>query len=158
MAYLQTIIFLLFTCNSFSQKLTLEDGIYSEIVNCNDSTVHKYTIDNISYSLNKEFIYDYYYIDSLNRKFKFIQDNKYSFDNPLNLVSVDSLKDNFIEKIKIIVSDPIEIFSSFDSSYNQTVFSYDYLNNISFSEDTLYPLCQFFSKDNRYYNEPCGDE
>ena len=65
MAYLQTIIFLLFTCNSFSQKLTLEDGIYSEIVNCNDSTVHKYTIDNISYSLNKEFIYDYYYIDSL---------------------------------------------------------------------------------------------
>lgn len=155
MHYLQTLVALLFTLNSFSQELTLDNGIYWEVPDLSDSTLHKYTNDNISYVLNKEFTYDYYYADSVNRKFKFIQNENYYFDNPQNLIHIDSLQGNYIDKFKISVSDPLKIFSSFDSSYTQTVFSYDYLNNISFSKDTL---CRFFKKDNRYYNLPCGDE
>ena len=113
MRYLQTLVLLFFTLNSFSQELTLENGIYSEVPDFSDSTLHKYTIDNISYVLNKEFIYDYNYIDSLDRKFKFIQNKNYYIDNPLNLVHVDSLKDNYIDKIKIVVSDDSYIFTSF---------------------------------------------
>lgn len=155
MRYLQILLLLLSTHNSFSQKLTLEGGIYCEVPDCNDSTLHKYSIDNISYALNKEFIYDYYYIDSLNRKFKIIRDKNYSLENPLNLIHIDSIQSNYIEKIKIIVSDPVEMFSSFDSSYTQTVFSYDYLNNRSIEKDTL---CRLYKTSNRYYNLPCGDE
>lgn len=136
MTYLQTIIFLLFTLNSFSQQLTLEDGIYIEVPDYNDTTLHKYTIDNISYVLNSEFIYDYYYIDSTNRKYKFIQNVNYNLDNPLNLIEVDSLKSNYIDKIKIIVSDDSYIFKSFDSSYNQTVVAYHYLDNDSSKQET----------------------
>jgi len=135
MRYLQLLIFLLITLNSCSQKLTFKDGVYSEVPDYNDSTLHKYTIDNISYVLNREFIYDYYYIDSVNRKFKFIQDENYYLDNPLNLIHVDSLQGNYIDKIKIIVSDDSYIFSSFDSSYIQTVFTYNYLGNESSSKE-----------------------
>jgi hypothetical protein len=137
MAYLQTITLLLFSFNSFSQQLRLEDGIYSEVPDYNDSTYHKYTIDNISYQLNKEFIYDYYYIDSNNIKFKFIPSENYFFDNPLNLIHIDSLQSNYIDKIKISVSDDSYFFTSYDSSYNQTVVNYDYMVNKTPSKEVF---------------------
>jgi len=154
MKYLQTLVFFIISFNSYSQKLKLEDGVYIEVQNPNDSTLHKYTNDNISYKLNKTFIFNYYYIDSLNRKFKFIENLSFKFNNPLNLIHTDSLKGNYIEKLKLTVSDP-DLFSSFDSSYTETVFSYNYLNNKPLSKDSI---CSLFKRNNRFYNQPCGDE
>jgi len=147
---------LIFCANySFSQNLTLENGIFIETPKFKDTTPHKYSIDNISYVIGNEFVYDYIYLDSNNRKFKFIKDDNYTSKNPLNLIKVDSLQGNIIQKIKLIVSDPLRMYSSFDSSYNQTVFSYNYFNDNFFTKDTL---CLFFKKNKCYYNLPCGDE
>ncbi len=153
--YKLLIIFLFYFVNSFSQQLTFENGIYIEIPDTKDTIPYKYSIDNVSYVVNKEFVYDYVYIDSNHRKFKFIKNNKYTFENPLNLIQSDSLVGNYIDKIKITVCDPLELFSLYDTSYTQTIFSYDYLSNKSNSEDSL---CKFYKKNNRYYHQPCGDE
>ena len=151
------ILFLLLTFRIASaQELIFEDGIYVEKAIPRDTFAHKYTVDNSSYKLNKTFIYDYYYQDSTGTKYKFLR-NKDSWDNKnqLNLTKYGSNESNTIEYLRIIISDYLNTFASFDSTYSQTVFSYDYLDKDKQPADTV---CAYFKRINPKYKRPCGDE
>ncbi len=155
--YMRHIIFLLFTFSIVpAQELIFEDGIYVEKAIPRDTSAHKYTIDNSSYKLNKTFIYDYYYQDSSGTKYKFLR-NKDSWDNKnqLNLTKYGSNDYNTIEYLRIIISDYLNTFTSFDSTYSQTVFSYDYLDKAKQPADTV---CANFKRLNPKHKRPCGDE
>jgi hypothetical protein len=157
MKYLKfSITFFILSYNLFSQELIFEDGIYIEKPNSIDTNRHKYSLDNISYKLNKIFIYDYYYIDTNEVKSKFIRDKSHwTKENPLNLIKYTNTDTNTIDKIKITVSDYLNDFSIVDSTYSQTVFTYDYLNILGQPSDTS---CKILKKINPKYERPCGDE
>lgn len=150
-----TITFIILSCNLYCQELIFEDGIYIEKPNVIDTNRHKYSLDNISYKLNKIFIYDYCYIDTNGVKYKFIRaKNSWTKENPLNLIKYSNADINTIDKIKITVSDYLKDFSLVDSTYSQTVFTYDYLNMLGQPADTT---CKIIKKTNPKYERPCGD-
>ncbi len=120
-----------------SQELELDDGIYSEKINNKDTSRHRYTSDNISYTFNKVFIYDYYYLDNSGVKKKFNWNESWDENNPLQLTAYENPGDNGIDKIKIKVDDWLEPFIKYDSTFTQTPFSYFYLNSKGKSKDTL---------------------
>jgi hypothetical protein len=139
-----------------AQELILDDGIYCEKPLLHDTSNHKYSLDNISYKINSVFIYDYYFLDKSGNKKKFLLTNDISSEeNPLNLTSFDNKSDSVIDKIKIEVNDYLRMFSDYDSSYAQTVFSYSYLKRNGKSADTL---CEHFKKKIKKFDIPCGDE
>ncbi len=129
-------IILIFVGQLFSQELLFDDGIYIEKPNNLDTSSHRYSRDNISYKLNSTFIYDYYYLDNTGIKKKFLLKKDWSFDNPMNLTKYENPTESVIDKIKIVVDDNLKMFSTFDSTYTQTVFSYYYVNGKI--EDTLF--------------------
>ena len=129
-------IILIFAGQLFSQELLFDDGIYYEKPNNLDTSIHKYSSDNISYKLNSTFIYDYYYLDNTGKKKKFLLKEDWSFDNPMNLANYENPTERTIDKIKLVVDDNLKNFSIHDSTYTQTVFSYYYLNGSI--EDTLF--------------------
>jgi hypothetical protein len=155
--YILSISFTLITLFSFSQELNFEDGLYYEKPIRNDSSRHRYSIDNISYKPGMVFIYDYYYLDHDGSKKKFLRTNDESSKiNPLNLEDPGSKSDSLIDKIRIEVNDYIDMFSKMDTDYTQTVFAYIYLNKQGKAIDTL---CEFFNKRNKLRKDfPCGDE
>jgi hypothetical protein len=155
---MKTLILIIILSISFyemhSQELVLEDGIYSEKINTKDTSLYKYTSDNISYRLKRIFIYDYYYKDK-NGKFKFLRNkNSWPRGNPLNLIDADSSDVNAIDKIRINVSGYLEILNS-DTNYTQTVIAYDYLNKLGQPADTI---CYNLKKKYPKFTKPCGDE
>lgn len=128
-----------FPSRVFSQEFFLDDGIYfekpvtgdgiwTEKANYADTSMHKYTRDNLSYKLGNVFIYDYYYLDASGKKKKFLlTKNESSTANPLNLVDYDQLTDSTIERIMLRVTDKREDFKACDSSCTQTTICYSYL-------------------------------
>jgi hypothetical protein len=149
------ILFVFIGLFSVSQELELDDGIYSEKVIKNDTASHRYTIDNISYKLGRTFIYDYYYLDKSGSKFKFIRTENYSEENPLHLIPIKNINDSTIDKIRIEVSDHLEIMSSYDTTYTQTVFDYSYLDRKGKTKDTL---CEYYRKKLKRADMNCMDE
>lgn len=121
-------IILIFVGQLSCQELLFEGGIYIEKPNNLDTSLHRYSHDNISYILNRTFIYDYYYLDNTGVKKKFLLKKDWSFDNPMNLTKYENPSESVIDKIKLVVDDNLKIFSIYDSTYTQTVFSYYYIN------------------------------
>lgn len=140
-----------------SQELEYDDGIYSEKRINSDSIKHKYTVDNVSYKLNRVFIFDYYYLDNTGKRKKFIATKDESLDdNPLNLADIKNLSEKIIDKLKIEVTDNISMFTQFDPDYTQTGISFYYLDQKGSSGDTM---CDYFRKKHGDLNDtPCGDE
>jgi len=140
-----------------SQELEYDDGIYSEKRINSDSIKHKYTVDNVSYKLNRVFIFDYYYLDNTGKRKKFIATKDESLDdNPLNLADIKNLSEKIIDKLKIEVTDNISMFTQFDPDYTQTGISFYYLDQKGSSGDTM---CDYFRKKHGNLNDtPCGDE
>jgi hypothetical protein len=130
----------------------LDDGIYSEKPNNKDTSTHKYTNDNISYKLDKKFIYNYYYLDKKGNKYKFLLKENGTEDNPLNLVSSNDKKTDVIEKIKYVVDDGDEMLKEI-KDYTQTTFGIFYMNRSGKSRDSI---CELMKKQNPKI--PCCDE
>src|SRR5688500_17531441 len=111
------ILFVFIGLFSFSQELELDDGIYSEKPTRNDTSWHRYSKDNITYKTDHIFIYDYYYLDNKGDKYKFIRTlDEYSETNPLNLTSYEHTSDDVIDKVKIDVTDFMDMFQKFDTN------------------------------------------
>jgi len=122
----------------FAQELILDDGIYIEKPDHTNKEKHRYSRDNISYKLNRRFIFDYYYIDGAGVKRKFLlSNNETSVNNPLNLAGGLQRTDSTIDKIKLVITDSVETFPNYDSTYTQTVVSYEYIVKNSKAGDTL---------------------
>lgn len=122
----------------------LDDGIYIEKPDHSGKEKHRYSHDNISYKLNKRFIFDYYYIDGWGVKKKFLlSNNEANTGNPLNLASGMQPNDSTIDKIKLVITDSVETFPNYDSTYTQTVVSYEYIVKNLQSTDTL---CNCYEK------------
>jgi len=127
-----------------AQELTFDDGIYVEKPVHSGNEKHRYSHDNISYKLNRRFIFDYYYIDGAGVKKKFLlSNNEASPDNPLNLVSALQSTDSTIDKIKLAITDSVETFPNYDSTYTQTVVSYVYIVK---NEQANEQLCACYEK------------
>jgi hypothetical protein len=120
-----------------AQELLLDNGLYYEKPNHSDDSFDKYSKDNISYKSNTAFIYDYYYIDKLGAKRKFIKADNYTEDNPLNLTSYQNIGDSGIDKIKITVNDRLGLKFRTDSSYTQTFISFDYLDKMGNTQNAF---------------------
>lgn len=157
MKFLFPITFLLLVNFLRSQELEFDEGIYGEKRITSDSIKHKYTVDNISYKLNRAFIFDYYYLDNSGVRKKFIATKDESLDdNPLNLTDYKNSTEKIIDKVKIEVTDNITMFIEFDPDYTQTGISIYYLDQKGNSDDTL---CDYFRKKHGNLNDtPCGDE
>jgi len=119
---------LLLKNNYFSQELLFEDGLFYEKPNYTDNSFGKYTKDNISYKSNCTFIYDYYYIDNLGGKKKFLKSDAFTENNPMNLIDYRNIDERGIDKIKLTVNDRLALNFPLDSSYTQTIICYDYLD------------------------------
>lgn len=122
-----------------SQELLHDSGLYYEKPNYTDASLDKYSKDNISYKSNTVFIYDYYYIDNSGAKRKFIKADSYTEDNPMNLTSYQNIPVNGIDKIKLVVNDKLANYFNPDSSYTQSIISYDYLDAKRMTEDDFIP-------------------
>lgn len=149
------ILFVFVGLFSFAQELELDDGIYSEKVIKNDADKHRYTNDNISYKLDRTFIYDYYYEDRSGSKYKFIRTEYYSEENPLHLIPANNINDSTIDKIRIEISDILEIYTRIDTTYTQTVFDYSYLDRKGNRKDTV---CDYYKKKLKASGFNCMDE
>lgn len=131
----------------YSQKLILEDavppekskpgdGIWVEIPDYKDTFKHKYSIDNISFKLGSLFIYDYYFIDRLGIKRKFLlSTHETDVENPLNITTYVNSPSNAIDKILLTVTDLRETYPQCDSACTQTTITYSYLKK-AFATDT----------------------
>ncbi|MBA3665814.1 MAG: hypothetical protein H0W61_16655 [Bacteroidetes bacterium] len=135
-----------------SQELILDDGIYCEKPLPKDTATHKYTKDNLSYKLNRVFVFDYYYQDKYGLKKKFIHtDDISSMENPLNLARYDSKQGNVIDKVKMEISDDRSFFKH-DPNDAQTVCCYTFIQKNGKSSDSLAPVKKPGTV------APCGDE
>lgn len=123
--FILSVVFLSNNFLIYSQDLVIDNGIFIEKPKFNDTFQSRYSSDNISYKLNKIYIYDYYFQDKLGSKAKFLKDENWSFNNPLNLANDSST--NAITDIYLFVSNPLNFFSAGDSTYTQTVFNYLYI-------------------------------
>src|SRR5262245_18206935 len=85
----------------FAQELMLDDGIYIEKPDYATREKHRYSRDNISYKLNKVFIFDHYYLDNGVKKKFLLRNNDSNIANPLNLASGFQPSDSVIDKIKL---------------------------------------------------------
>lgn len=135
------IIILNFYTSLYSQQLILEDAVYFKNPNPNDgiwlekpnktdTTKFKYSKNNLTYKVGREFIYDYYFIDKSGAKKKFLLTNdQTSIQNLLNLTSYEKITDTTIDKIRLTVTDAKETYPACtaDSTCTQTVISYSYL-------------------------------
>jgi len=134
------LILLVFVLNGnlFAQELALDEGIYIEKPDYTSKEKHRYSHDNISYKLNKRFIFDYYYVDAPGVKRKFLlSNNEASIDNPLNLASGLQPTESTIDKIQLTITDSVETFPGYDSTYTQTVVSYAYMVKNKQASDSL---------------------
>jgi hypothetical protein len=128
----------------FAQELISDGGIYVEKPDYSSTEKHRYSRDNISYKLKTAFIFDYYYIDNSGRKKKFLlSKNETSVDNPRHLTDYQHLTDSTIDKIKLTVTDSVETFPNYDSTYTQTVISYAYIIRNKKTSDSL---CECFQR------------
>ncbi|SFD49806.1 hypothetical protein SAMN05518672_102185 [Chitinophaga sp. CF118] len=128
----------------FAQKLILDGGIYVEKPDYSSTEKHRYSNDNISYKRKMTFIFDYYYIDNSGVKKKFLlSKNEATIGNPLNLVDYQNSTDSTIDKIKLVITDSVETFPNYDSTYTQTVMSYAYIVKNKKVSDSL---CECFEK------------
>ncbi len=115
-----------------SQELLYDSGLYYEKPIYSDTSQSRYSLDNLSYKKNMIFLYDYYFIDKMGAKKKFLMKGNMlnpdlNSENPMNLTDYVNPPDSAIDKIKLIVSDWLNSYCSNDSNCTQTVFSYDYL-------------------------------
>ncbi|HWY11170.1 MAG TPA: hypothetical protein VN026_07595 [Bacteroidia bacterium] len=110
-------------------------------------------MDNLTYKVGSVFLYDYYYLDQFNKKWKF-SFNGLKINSDLILYELESKSDSLIDKIKIIVDDNTKDFLNFDSTYSQTVISYYYLNRKGDQIDTT---CEIFKKNHPKFEQSCGD-
>ena len=125
-----------------SQELLYDDGLYYEKPITYDTSQNRYSLDNISYKKNMVFTYDYYYLDKSGTKKKFLMKedilkNDLNSENPMNLTDYENPSDSAIDKIKIIVTDWLNIYCAHDTNCTQTVFSYDYLYKNGSPKDYL---------------------
>jgi hypothetical protein len=130
------------------------DGIWVEKSNKKDTTKYKYSKNNLSYKVGREFIYDYYFMDKSGVKKKFLlSKNETSTKNPLNLTGYDNNDDTTIEKIRLAVTDAKETYPACtaDSTCTQTVISYSYLTKNQASCDST---CSFWRSNEKYCS--CG--
>lgn len=149
------ILLALISLFSLSQELELDDGIYSEKIIKNNTDKRRYTKDNISYKFGRTFIYDYYYEDKSGSKYKFIRTEYHSEENPLQLIPINTIHDSTIDKIRLAVTDHIEIYEKYDTTYTQTVFDYSYLDRKGKLKDTI---CEYFKKKGQHVDISCMDE
>jgi hypothetical protein len=113
-----------------SQNLIYNNGIYVEKPIFADTSRHRYSLDNKIFTINGCFTYDYYYLDSSSVKLKFYKEgSRIHYDNPMGIPDHTPTPPEVIDKIKLIVTDNLKIFLVHDSSYSQTVISYQYLNH-----------------------------
>lgn len=146
---------ILLSYTTFSQELKFEGETYSEKPIYDDSNEHRYTIDNISYTLNSTFTFDYFYQDSLGNEYKFERNESYSDENPLNLIPNEKITPTTIDKIQITIDDPLSVFYSYDSTYTQTVLAYNYLDSSHNPNDTI---CNYLKRMYPEKNYSCADE
>lgn len=123
-------------------QLLYESGLYYEKPILSDTSQNRYSLDNISYKKNMVFTYDYYYVDKFGAKKKFLMKggilkNDLNSENPMNLTEYENPSDSAIDKIKIIVTDWLNIYCAHDTDCTQTVFSYDYLYKNGSPKDYL---------------------
>jgi len=130
------ITFILFAGKFICQELELNDGIYIEQATPKDTTKHKYSKDNISYKLNMTFVYDYYYMDTAGKKYKFMLKKDPTEGNLLNLVSFESKTFDIINRFKFEINDDENMFGDMPD-YTQTVFGISYLRLNGKVKDTL---------------------
>lgn len=141
------------TIESFSQELYFDDGLYLEEARYNDTTKHKYSLDNLTYKLNSIFVYNYYYTDTNGIRRKFLFNRIPSKENPLALIPAESYRNDLINEIRIEVSDDYKRFTK-DSSYTQTIICYRYLNKKGLTADTIWDISQFADPN---YKVPCAE-
>jgi hypothetical protein len=113
-----------------AQELILEDGVYAEKPLPHNTDNHAYSRDNISYKIDMQLIFDYYFLGpASSEKKKFVYDPE-SKKQSFNLGDYHSSERNSICKIMMTVTDELFAFG-FDTNYTQTVFRYDYLNALN---------------------------
>lgn len=111
-----------------------EDGIYVETFPQGDSSINRFTRDNIIYSLNREFVYDYYVLKD-GRRLKIQSPSNIGpstdFQRAWEFVDILSTNSEKIEKISF------KVLEGFTNT-NQTKVQYKYYCNRGYSE------CQFY--------------
>ncbi len=129
----------IFSCSSSVDKngkadfeIVLEDGIYVEKFDSNNTTADRFTADNQTYRKGNKLTYDYYYQDKEGNKFKF-QEAANAADLDFSergkawfLVSTDSLKDETVDKVVLTVVGTNDWWQKNKPDYDQTVISYKY--------------------------------
>jgi hypothetical protein len=124
------ILLILSQKNLLSQELIFDNGIYIEKPIFTDTSQHRYTLDNKIFAINKSFTYDYYFLDSFSVKRKFYKEGEgIRPKSPTGLAEYKSTSSDVIDKVRLIVTDDLNIFLRSDSSYSQTVVKYQYLNS-----------------------------
>jgi hypothetical protein len=120
-------ILLLFSLPHAAQDLVLKDGIFREKPLPDNTDIHAYSRDNISYKTGMQLLFDYYFLapgSSEKKKFVYDPDSK---KQSFSLHNYNSPEKNTISNIMMTITDDLFVFS-FDSNYTQTVFRYDYLD------------------------------
>lgn len=113
-----TILF--FSCEKEIKIEREQENIFVEDISNYDNESYKfqnlYNVDNEIYLPEREFIFQYIYIDSTKKQFLFKNEG-------YDLLSIDSISDNTISEIALNIQNG---FGSFDNKYDQTVSEYLY--------------------------------
>lgn len=137
--FVAAIVFL-FAKPCFCQELQYDEGVFVEKIITKDTSIHRYSIDNIIYKPDRIFLYDYYFKDKNGAIRKIIGDKNSDIENQLYETVDTGFQDvNIIDKIRMTVTDDLKFFLRTDSDYTQTVIKYEYCNkngNSIASEET----------------------
>lgn len=114
-------------------EIILDGGIYVEKFDSTNISENRYTANNQTYLEGNRLIYDYYYEDLEGTKYKFKEIDGASGmmdyrerENAWSFVNIDSLTENTIEYVELIVDYGLVPMINSNPDYNQTVISYIY--------------------------------
>ena len=125
------------------------NGVYFDKPN-SDTNEHRYTVDNYIYTLNSVVEYEYDWKSTSGESRFIIREEDH---DPGYSISKD--EKNVVRHIQLLVDDAYDYFSNGDTSYTQTVISYNYLDNNGIKLDTV---CSSFKKKYNIEDMHCSDE
>lgn len=136
-----SVLFLIILCMCFiciiqkkvNYSLINDSGIYVEKFDSLFLAKNKYSLDNKIFKIGNIFTYDYYYLNSKGKKFKFIIDDHGSSSSnkdkgsAWHLVDFDSIKGTEVNKIKLVVDTSFDHLLYSMPGFSQTIITYYYI-------------------------------
>jgi hypothetical protein len=124
----------------FCQELRYDDGLFIEKMITKDTSIHRYSVDNIVCKPDYIFLFDYYFTNKNGEKQNIAGERNSDFENQkYETTEINSQSLITIENIKMTVTDNLKLFLRMDSTYAQTVIKYEYCDlngDIITSEET----------------------